>query len=127
MQGSKAIHTGDFCSTEHLLISGKRCSQHQVLFEGAVEQDRVLGYIAHGPTQIDGIYLAAIHSINQHTTLGRLVQAQHQTGNGSFPAANTANNTDALPGRNPEVNAIEHKLTRFWITKLDLLELNFTF
>src|ERR1019366_9661321 len=90
-----------------LLVSGVRPSVCEVGADGVREEEAVLednAHLAAQRVQRDG---ADVVPVDQHRSLGRVVEARNEHREGRLPAPARADNGDAFAGWDVEVDALE--------------------
>ena len=124
MLGRELVDARNARGMQHLALTRMRRAHQQVVFQAAIEQHRVLRHMADRAAQIHGVDLARIDAIDQHRTVGGLVQAQHQFFQRGLARAYAAYDAHALAGLHGKAHAREAGLRAARIVEADIAELD---
>ena len=86
----------------------------------ALEQEALLGDGDDGAPQVGLGEVAQVDAVEQHAALGRVPEAGRQPGDGGLAGAGGADDGERLPGRDREVEVVEHRALP--VAELDGLE-----
>ena len=98
------------CGFDHLLVGGRGRAEADVVGDRARKQERILGDQRHLRAQgalLDGPHVDAV---DQHISVGDVVEAGDQVGDGGLAGAGLADQRHGLAGLDGEVDVLQHRL-----------------
>src|SRR5688572_555829 len=98
------------CGRDDLFVARARPAVADVRRDGAVEEGRILRDHADRRTQALLRDPRDVLAIDENAALLEIEEAQQQVDDRRFARARTADQTDALAGLDPELEAFEHRL-----------------
>jgi len=92
-----AVNSGAFCKKFRLLACEAGFTESNVALHRVGKQEHVLRHVSNAPAQLVQVVFAQVFAVQQDTSLGDIVHAQQEVGNGCFAGAGTPHNGHLLP------------------------------
>src|SRR5262245_23985917 len=104
MARHEALDAGQPGSREDFLIGRAQMTKRDVVAQFAEEEIGILQYESDAVPQVRRVVLPDVDVVDQDMALPRLVESDQHAANGGFSGSNSADNADALAGRDLERN-----------------------
>lgn len=118
----KICDTGKICGTDDALVSDVGCTEGDVVADGTVEEDGVLGHEAYAATELGAGHLPDVDAAEFHSTIAWLVESHEHLDEGGLARTHATDDAYLFARFDVQIDVLQSEPLRFRVGEGKIFE-----